>query len=345
MSAAGSGLCRIRGRDGRVNTHMPKFLRAVIALAAAAVVVPLSGSAAYARVDDQHTRSYAVDLDVDDQGRVHVTETIAFDFGGEESHGITREIPTWPAMAGGVFVEDASASSPDNAPSRLQVSRDTRSTTLRIGDPDQTVTGRHTYVIRYTAGGATESDSDRSRVSWDAIGTRWETAIDKATVRLHAPAKGTSVDCWAGEEYSHEHCEHTRKHGHTVDFTVGGLTLGEGTTVEASYPDSAVTASQLTDDRTKVSQQEGDIYGASPSDDDDDSSGFSWLWIIFPAWVVIAIIIRLVRGGGGGGGGGGRWRGGFYGGGGSFGGGGGGFSGGGGGGVGGGGGGGGGGSW
>ena len=78
---------------------------------------------------------------------VRIRETVDQDFGTFGKHGYERSIPN----DFGVPV-DVEASSPD-APADVSVVPDpARSghTRIRIGDPDETVTGQHRYVLTYT---------------------------------------------------------------------------------------------------------------------------------------------------------------------------------------------------
>lgn len=302
--------------------------RAAVAAGAAAICalsLPMSVAApAYARADDQHTRSYDVRAVLDGRGELKITETIAFDFGTTPHHGITREIPTDPASSGGVFVEKGVwARSPDGAPAAANVSRDETTTTIRLGDPNATVTGRHTYELHYVLGGVTSlSSHKRVHIDWNAIGTEWQTPIDKATVRLTAPAKAVRPECFSGAEGSHDSCGHFASHGTTFTDTEKGLRLGEGVTVSGSYPDSKVDADPLTVERSDVAALEDrptpypSTAGSSGGEDHDGTNW--WATLLGIPLVVGGIIYRIYRAanGLGGWGGGRRWRsGGYYGGG------------------------------
>jgi len=128
--------------------------------ALAAIAVGWGPGAAAAWADSgESIRSFDARIDVDPRGDMIVTETIEYDFGPDGRHGVQRELLTRFAQPGGYEdriypVTDATASSPSGAPSALAVSETSSSTVLRVGDPQQTVRGRQTYVLRYTVGGA-----------------------------------------------------------------------------------------------------------------------------------------------------------------------------------------------
>lgn len=309
---------------------MPRFPRAAAAIGAAAVCalsVPMSVAApAYARAGDQHTRSYDVRGVLDERGQLKITETIVFDFGTTPHHGITREIPTDPAMSDGVFVERrVTARSPDGAPAATKVERDGSTTTIRIGDPDSTVTGKHTYVLSYVLGGVTRRGTGRHvHIAWDAIGTEWRTPIDRTRVRLSAPARATHPHCYAGTAGGRGKCGDLAAHGRSIADTETGLALGHGVTVTAGYPESKVTADPLISERTAVADLEGTEPTPEPSTagspGSDGGGGTNWWAILVGIPLVVGgILYRVYRvATGRGGWGGGRWRGGGYYGGGGF---------------------------
>ena len=72
-------------------------------------------------------------------------------------------------------------------------------TTLRIGDPDRTVTGRQVYDIDYTVDGALNAFDDHDELYWNAIGDR----VGRADRRprpcvVELPAAPTQAACFAG---------------------------------------------------------------------------------------------------------------------------------------------------
>lgn len=278
-------------------------IRLAAGAALAIVAVVLTGCSSDTSDWPARTRSYAVTADLDAQGRLAVTETIVYDFRSSDGHGITREIPTRPADQGGVFVENVSASSPSGAPAHARVRRTDSTTTIRIGEPDQVVSGSNTYVLRYTLGGVTARRGDDAHVAWDAIGTGWRTPIDRARVRLTAPAKPSGVLCYVGEEGSHRRCVADQTGGTTLTVAQSGLAAKNGVTIEADLPGSAVTADPLTADRKRVAAL--DARKPAEIEHPSDSSKLTWGLIMGGALVAVVAIGLAARGGGRGGGGGG----------------------------------------
>jgi uncharacterized membrane protein YgcG len=229
--------------------------------ALAAIAVGWGPGAAAAWADSgESIRSFDARIDVDPRGDMIVTETIEYDFGPDGRHGVQRELLTRFAQPGGYEdriypVTDATASSPSGAPSALAVSETSSSTVLRVGDPQQTVRGRQTYVLRYTVGGAfnrlTTSTPLRDdegggalpphdELYWNVTGAEWDVPIGRVTVAVAAPQPASAARCYRGLPGSTEPCSGAA--GTTSTFSTGDLPPGQGLTVALAYPTGMVSA-------------------------------------------------------------------------------------------------------
>ena len=79
---------------------------------------------------------------------------------------------------------DVGVSSPTGAPSSVDRSESGGEVTLRIGDPDRTVSGRQEYVVTYTVDGALNAFDDHDELYWNAIGAEWQAPILAATATV-----------------------------------------------------------------------------------------------------------------------------------------------------------------
>ena len=192
-------------------------------------------------------RSYDVTLTVLRNGDLQVSETIEYDFGAGQRHGIFRDIPTrvpYDQKDDRLYeLDDVRVTSPTGAPAGVDRSESAGVTSLRIGDPDRTVTGRHVYDIDYTVHGALNAFEDHDELYWNAIGDRWDVPILAATVAVDLPAAPTQVACFAGYTGSSLPCGTVETRGATVHMSQpGGLGPYSAFTVVAGLPKSAVTA-------------------------------------------------------------------------------------------------------
>src|SRR3954468_2774555 len=105
----------------------------------------------------EQIRNYAVDVHIESTGLVRVHERIDYDFGVVPKHGIFRDVPVrfdYPPKSNHdrvypLTVESVKAS--EGTPAQYTIeSGDVDGIGLKrikIGDPDRTISGQHTYDI------------------------------------------------------------------------------------------------------------------------------------------------------------------------------------------------------
>jgi len=135
---------------------------------------------ALAQTENWAIESFNADVFIPKDGKVQVTETITADFGEIEKHGIYRTIETTDMRFKLLGVKQ------DGVKAITKVSSAPKGKEIRIGDPDQTITGQHTYEITYEVGRVVTRFSDYDEFYWDVTGSDWTIPIEKvmATVTL-----------------------------------------------------------------------------------------------------------------------------------------------------------------
>ena len=190
---------------------------------------------------------YGVEIVIENDGDLRITETIDYDFASNERHGIIREIPTtfryddtydreYP-----LTVESVSATGDASADHTIEHPGG-GITAIRIGDPDRTITGRHTYTIRYRVEAALNGFRDHVELYWNAIGDEWDVPIATATTVVRAPTRILQVACYTGYQGSSLPCAKASSTGGTARFAQRDLQPYQGMTVVVSLPKGAVPA-------------------------------------------------------------------------------------------------------
>lgn len=152
--------------------------------------------------------SFDADYRVED-GALHVTERITVDFGDTPKHGIFRDISTRVTYD---FLYDADVTiefvsvTRDGAPEQFEetaVGGDYHQ--VKIGDPDATISGQHTYEIQYLATGAvipTEVTDPEPfepesfyEIVWNVTGDGWGVPIEAASATVTIPDTFLSANC------------------------------------------------------------------------------------------------------------------------------------------------------
>jgi uncharacterized protein (TIGR04222 family) len=223
------------------------------ALAGVVVVLAFSGptgAESAAQFGPEQIRNYDVDVTIEPTGLVRVRETIDYDFGVVPKHGIFRDVPVrfdyepkdnhdrvYP-----LEVESVQAS--EGTPAQYTIeSGDTEGVgvkRIKIGDPDRTISGRHTYDITYTLRGALNGFEDHDELNLNAIGPGWTVPIQQANVRVTAPADITRLACFSGPLRSRLPCASADSSGTTATFTQDNIPPQAALTVVVAIPKGAV---------------------------------------------------------------------------------------------------------
>ncbi len=194
-----------------------------------------SGSATY---EETRITDYDAEFTVDDEGDLHVTESLTVYFPGWGKHGIFRFFDT----------SDPSAPHARRVPHDITVTRDGsaepfelqsagrgRYVNARIGSPDVTVSqGEHLYVIDYRIDGVLEpgTTGPETQFYWNLIPGGWLQAIDHADLTVHLPVPAVTVQCARGAGQS-SGCTAEGQGTETLTVTVESLLPNTPITVKA----------------------------------------------------------------------------------------------------------------
>ncbi|MEK9196138.1 MAG: DUF2207 domain-containing protein, partial [Patescibacteria group bacterium] len=177
--------------------------------------------------------SFDSQIHITKENKAEVTETIAYDFGSLQRHGIYRDIPIdYKDSEGNVYrlaVEYQKTVDENGKEVNSETSKVSGNFRIRLGDADKYVTGQHTYKISYKIYPIITEKSQKGFLAFDVTGNGWQVPIDHVTaevkldgVNLESPA------CYTGASGSTEKlC--------TADgqkFTADNLKEGEGLSIE-----------------------------------------------------------------------------------------------------------------
>jgi len=177
-----------------------------------------------------------------------VTETIVYDFGPTPHHGIIRDIPVVHENKDGKkFKVDFNLESVRNDRGRNYIYKTSTSdgvVSIKIGDPDRTITGAHTYVIDYTFKGVVTYFSDHDELYFNVTGNDWNVPIQQASANIQfdfgVDESLLKTICYTGPRGS-------KVQGCTIsdlEFEIDPfipLSSGDGLTIVVSFPQGLVT--------------------------------------------------------------------------------------------------------
>ncbi len=117
-------------------------------------IATLFGGQASAQLGERIV-DYDVDIAIGDDGVLTIVETIDYDFGAAERHGILRDIPTrlrYDDTYDRIYpLEVVEVRASEGTPAEYEVeSAPGGITRIRVGDADVEITGRHAYELTYT---------------------------------------------------------------------------------------------------------------------------------------------------------------------------------------------------
>lgn len=193
-------------------------------------------------------REFASDIEVSADGTFMVTETIVYDFGEVEKHGIYRYLSTNHPQKATAWYKDRSIAyeilsvTRAGKPEPYQLTENLGSLTVRIGRADATVTGRQTYAITYrVTGGYLYYDNQPPELYWNATGHEWSVPMDAARVTVHDPDGifGNQRVCYKGYPGEATSCD-VSVATTSVTFSTGLMYAGEELTVAQSFSTSKV---------------------------------------------------------------------------------------------------------
>ena len=174
--------------------------------------------------------SFKSDILLQKNASLLVKETINVEF-PYPKHGIFRSIPV-SYRAGGKNInadfEVVSITNENGKNYRYEKSRSGQYIKLKIGDPDETITGLHTYLITYVIDDVVIRYDTHDEIYWNVTGSEWDTQILESESKVNSPyANITRVDCFAGVFGSNEkYCQQSFDKD-TADFSAT-TNLGTG---------------------------------------------------------------------------------------------------------------------
>jgi|GEM_PF-2346133 len=199
-----------------------------------------------------YIRDYHVDIQVNQDGGLRVTERIGVRF-TEKRRGIIRDIPTYyflskdkneqmkdsPFANDGYYkiaLKDITVKGWEH-----RVTERSNMVSIRIGKADVFLTGEQVYEISYTLYGAMKHFEESSEFVFNVIGTDWPVGIQKAafTMSFYKPVELTTDDYYirTGKYGSRAEDGKLRfEGGKLIGKANQTLTAGEGMTVAVRLP-------------------------------------------------------------------------------------------------------------
>jgi uncharacterized membrane protein YgcG len=185
--------------------------------------------------------NYHVDIKINKDSTVSITENILYNFEDVERHGIFRTLPYSYQNSKGHFnlkYENIQVKDENGKEYTSEVSQDFSNYEIKIGDADVLVKGQKNYIISYTVKKAINYFSDHDELYWNAIGTEWEVPIKNISITVNGENINQS-ECYFGSYGSQKKCSFSIQKI-VVYTTIESLSPNEGITIAIGFPKGTV---------------------------------------------------------------------------------------------------------
>lgn len=214
----------------------------------------------------EQIKSFNVDILVEQNSDFIVTETISYDFGTDQRHGIFRYIPRkFKGKDNKQYQFDItpiSIKDETGKPYNFKTIINSGKIEFKIGDADKFVTGLKTYVIKYRVSKGFRYFNDRDEIYWNATGNDWLVPINSSRVTINfEPAiknnkdfKILDLSCYTGVLGStSKDCSSFNLKSGARFTTTKPLNVKEGITISLSIPKNIVAVNQPSIIKTSLS--------------------------------------------------------------------------------------------
>ncbi len=203
--------------------------------------------------------SYDIEATVQANSIVDFKETITYDFSDTPNkHGIYRDLVVANEDTAGrtrLYDVDVQGVTVDGFIADYTTSEESNLLRVRIGDPDTTVSGEHTYVITYSVAHALrvikKSDVADPQAPeglavgdveffWNLVANTFDVPIVSAKASVKGPASPIAAKCFLGSSGSTQSCP-LELQGMTVELGPSAVAEGEFLTTAIDYPAEAFT--------------------------------------------------------------------------------------------------------
>ena len=191
--------------------------------------------------------SFESNIVVQQDAAANITETITYNFGTNQKHGIFRNIP--------IIVKNQDGKRYKLDLKIVSVSDNYQTSTLgdnlqiKIGDSDKLITGEKIYKITYTVKGNVRYFSEHDEFYWNVNGTDWEVPIENISAQITIPnATINDAVCYSGIYGSTTQNCKKRIENDIAYFSANSLSTEENLSVDISFPKGIVAVVEPKED-------------------------------------------------------------------------------------------------
>lgn len=207
----------------------------------------------YSTITGEHVKSFDSNIIINRDGTADVKETIVYDFGDNEKHGIYRTIPTIKTNIDGKTFQldfsNISVTDENNSSYNFSQTINNQQLKIKIGDANRLIYGIHTYVIFYKVSGNVTYFSDHDEFYWNINGNEWTVPTQYITSEVMFPVgikkEDVKMVCYTGAYGSRKSActselQSWNDRTKMVTKANQALLASEGVSVDVSFPKNIV---------------------------------------------------------------------------------------------------------
>lgn len=210
------------------------------------------GGLALAQSNVEEIENFNTNININRNNAATITETIEYNFGFFERHGIERWVPIETKIKDDYrrfyYHFKLLAATIDGHKVKSQVRDEGVYKVIRLGDPNRTIGGVHSYTISYQMDPVIQRDGDGDYLNWNLVGSQWKVPIAAASAQISF-ADGVKVlqsRCYSGPSGSTaQDCNVSTTEDSLSINSKDSLTPGEDMTVNALVTPNSFTKYQV----------------------------------------------------------------------------------------------------
>ncbi|MCM8787977.1 MAG: DUF2207 domain-containing protein [Candidatus Omnitrophica bacterium] len=202
---------------------------------------------------------FTVDIEINRDSCIVVTEKITANFSDTPKHGIFRDIPikyrdetgryfNFNLQILGIYDEEGNPWTYTKIYSKEYL-------TLKIGSPYKTYQAEKIFIIKYRVEGAILYLDNHDQLYWNAIGTEWDAPINNVTINVRLPVVVKSelllIKSYSGRYGLRQDSLNAKTDGQNIIFRGEHYLPYEGLTVVVGFPKGIV------EERIRTYQERG----------------------------------------------------------------------------------------
>ncbi len=240
------------------------------------LLLPLAASSQAEQIN-----SFSAKIIINTDSTINVEEVINYYFDSPR-HGIVRLLPyryldktnnkNFQTPITNISVTDA-----NNIPYEFSQSKSGNKIELKIGDPNNTITGEHIYKINYKVTGVINYFNDHDELYWNVTGNDWGVPIGKVSAEVNLPQNvevaALQKKCFTGETGSTEQNCSTDILANTIIYSAEQGPL----TIVAGWNKGVVTPIARQYERTWRHES-------------------GWFWLILPITLILLLVLYFTKG-------------------------------------------------